>query len=67
MGRAREIERELLDPIARRGAQLTRQRIEDARANAEVLREPEGPAETRQGASDRLAVADDFCSALTGE
>ncbi len=36
-GRAAKIERELLEPVARRGAELTRQRIDDARHNAAVL------------------------------
>jgi hypothetical protein len=37
MGRAAKIERELLEPVARRGADITRQRIADTRHNAAVL------------------------------
>jgi hypothetical protein len=37
MGEAAKIERQLLQPLAARGAELTRQRIEDAQHNAEVL------------------------------
>lgn len=36
-GQAARIERELLEPVARRGAATTRQRIQDARHNAAVL------------------------------
>lgn len=36
-GRVAHIEKTLLEPVARRGAQLTRQRIENARWNADVL------------------------------
>lgn len=37
MGEAAKIERQLLQPLAARGAELTRQRIEDAQHNAEVI------------------------------
>lgn len=37
MGRAAKIERELLAPVARRGADITRQRLDSARHNAQVL------------------------------
>lgn len=37
MGRARKREAELLAPLAQRGAALTRQRIQEARENAQVL------------------------------
>ncbi|MDZ7317473.1 MAG: hypothetical protein ONB24_15280 [candidate division KSB1 bacterium] len=38
MGRAAAYETELLVPLARRGAEITRKRLEDARHNAQVMR-----------------------------
>jgi len=38
MGAAAKVERELLAPLAARGAQLTRKRLEDARHNTETIR-----------------------------
>jgi hypothetical protein len=37
MGAAAKVERELLAPVAARGAELTRKRLEDSRHNAGVL------------------------------
>jgi hypothetical protein len=37
MGRAAAIEKQLLAPLASRGASITRQRLDDARHNIEVL------------------------------
>ena len=37
MGRAAKIERKLLEPVAKRGAEIIRHRLEDARWNARVL------------------------------
>jgi hypothetical protein len=38
MGAAAKIERELLAPVAKRGAELTRKRLEDSQQNARVLK-----------------------------
>jgi hypothetical protein len=67
MGRAREIERELLEPVARRGAELTRQRIADARHNAEVLSDAPMPHEPRQSGAERLETAESFLGSLLGD
>ncbi|MDD5349255.1 MAG: hypothetical protein PHQ12_03495 [Chthoniobacteraceae bacterium] len=49
MGRAAKIEAEMLYPVARRGAELTRRRIADAKHNAQVLG---GKPVTRQERND---------------
>lgn len=56
-GRAAKIESALLYPVARRGAELTRRRIEDARHNASVLGgRPVTPKEIER-AQDLSAIA----------
>jgi hypothetical protein len=63
MGRARRVEAELLEPIARRGAVLTKQRLDDARHNAGVLA---GESEGSESRAATLADTDDFLTALSG-
>lgn len=55
MGQAKKIERELLAPVAARGAQLTRERIAMHRHNADVLRGAPVTAAEHQVA-DRIAA-----------
>jgi hypothetical protein len=57
MGRAAKAEKELLAPVVRRGAAVIRQRIEDARVNAEILA---GPREARAPALARGGDAREF-------
>lgn len=64
MGQAAKIERELLEPVARRGADITRQRIEDARHNAEVLK---GTTDPKLPISTRGVTHDDFETLSTPE
>lgn len=55
-GEVARIERELLEPVARRGAAMTRQRIENARHNAAVLGgQPITPEEKQRASALRRA------------
>jgi hypothetical protein len=55
MGAAAKMEKKLLEPVARRGAEVTKQRMADAQWNAQVL---SGAPMTEEVSSARVSQAD---------